>query len=550
MTGAKGQGPSVIPRPRQAERLGSGAVLADGMVVAAGPGPAAAVADLLASELRAATGWEVHRAPASAQSPHGVVRLRTEERVASSTGPASAFAARGPETYRLRVSEDGVDITAASAAGLFYGAGTLRQLMPPSLLRKAPVGRQSSVNVEAWAIEDGPRFSWRGMHLDVSRHFFPKDFVLKLIDLAALHRFNVLHLHLTDDQGWRVQIDRYPLLTKVGAWRRESPLGHYREGRTDGVPHGGFYTKEDLAEIAAYAERRFITVVPEIDMPGHMQAAIAAYPHLGNTGEQLEVLTNWGISEHVLNMEEPTVRFCADVIEEVTEIFPGPFVHIGGDECPTREWEASPAALARCEALGLSAPSQLQGWFTARMAEVAAARGKSLIGWDEILDAGAPPGALIAVWRQDQALRTSVEAAHQGHDVIMAPEPWCYFDWSYADDPREPIAIKPAISVEKAYSFEPVPAGLPAPLHPRILGGQCQLWTEYVATPAHAEYMYFPRACATAEALWSTGPRDWPDFEARLADHTRRLDALGVNYRPLRGPSPGQARTWSAASPD
>jgi hexosaminidase len=448
------------------------------------------------------------------------------------------------------VSADGIDIEAPSARGAFYGTRTLRQMLPAELLRSAPARPIDRVDLIGAEIEDGPRFAWRGMGLDVSRHFMPKDFILKLVDLASLHKLNVLHLHLTDDQGWRVQIDRYPCLTEVGAWRRESPLGHYREGRKDGVPHGGFYTKADLAEIVAYAARRFVTVVPEIDMPGHMQAAIASYPELGNTGRQLEVYTTWGVSDHVLNLEASTVRFCADVLEEVMDIFPGPYVHIGGDECPITEWEASPETHRLSQAYGLDGPQKFQGWFTARMSEVVAARGRALMGWDEILDAGAPPGALIAVWREDHATRAATEAARTGHDVVMSPEHWAYFDWAYSDSPNEPLAIRPAISVEHAYSFEPVPSGLPDEFAPHILGAQCQLWTEYVPTPSHAEYMYFPRACAWAEVTWSAGERTWEGFKPRLEEHMARLDALGVNYRPLNGPTPGQVRTWATTGPN
>ena len=527
----------MIPRPVHSRDLGPGTTLADGMVIAA-DGPAQAVAALLATEVEAATGWQVLRAGPGVHSPQGVVRLEVR--------PDPLL---GPEGYRLRASGTGVDIVAASTAGVFYGTRTLRQLLPPALLRSAPARAVTSVEVDGVEIEDAPRFGWRGLALDVSRHFFPKDFILKLVDLASLHKLNVLHLHLTDDQGWRVQIDRYPRLTEVGAWRRQSALGHRSEGLFDGVPHGGFYTKDDLSEIVAYAARRFVTVVPEIDMPGHMQAAVASYPELGNTGRQLEVFTNWGISEHVLNLEEPAVRFCTEVLEEVMDIFPGPYIHIGGDECPTTEWGASERARRRCEALGLGGPDKLQGWFTAQMSEVVSAHGKALVAWDEVLDAGAPPGAVITVWRHQHAGHTDAYGASTGHDIVMAPETWTYFDWAYADDPREPLAIRPAISVEQAYSFEPVPAGLPEELEPRIIGAQGQLWTEYVPTGQHAEYMYFPRACALAEAVWSPRERRWDDFEIRLRHHTARLDALGVNYRPLDGPTPGQARSWLGPEP-
>jgi hexosaminidase len=400
------------------------------------------------------------------------------------------------------------------------------------------------VEVGGIPVEEGPRFAWRGMLLDVSRHFLPKSFILKLIDLASFHKLNVLHLHLTDDQGWRMPIDKYPPLVEIGAWRRESPAGHWSEDRFDGAPHGGFYSKSDLAEIVAYAGRRFVNVLPEIDMPGHMLAAIAAYPELGNTGEQFEVGTRWGISEHVLNLDETTIGFCTDVLDEVLDIFPSRYIHIGGDECPTSEWEASEAAQRLRRELGVADERALQGWFTGRIAEFLSGRSRTPVGWDEILEAGSPAGAAAIAWRGQQF---GLEAAEAGHDVVMQPMPWCYFDWSYADDPREPIAIFPETSVEKVYRYEPVPPALAPELQERILGTQCALWTEYVPNERHAEYMYFPRACALAEVAWSSAPREWTEFEPRLARHLERLDALGVNYRPLDGPTPGQARIWAGA---
>ncbi|HTV12448.1 MAG TPA: beta-N-acetylhexosaminidase [Acidimicrobiales bacterium] len=528
----------MIPQPAVVQRGGPGYALTGGTVVAVSPA-AREVGELFAAELRAASGWHVACVGTDEHAPEGAPMVRV---LADLPGRPSTH-----EGYRLKVSAEGIDIQAPSAAGAFYGTRSLLQLLPPDLLRSAPSKNWDRVEVEGVNIQDSPRFAWRGMALDVSRHFFPKAFILKLLDLASFHKLNVLHLHLTDDQGWRVQVDRYPKLTEIGAWRRESPAGHYSEGRKDGTPHGGFYSKADLTEIVAYAARRFVTVVPEIDMPGHMQAAIAAYPELGNTAQPLEVYTNWGISEHVLNMGPGTVRFCRDVLEEVTDIFPAPFVHIGGDECPTKEWEASAEARRRAQELGLTGPRHLQAWFSAQMAETVAATGKSLIAWEEVLGGGAPPGAVITVWQAEHALRAAVQAAENKHRVIMAPEPWTYFDWAYADDPREPLAIRPAISTEKVYSFEPVPQGLRQDLESYILGAQCQLWTEYVSTPQHAEYMYFPRACALAEVTWTGRGRQWPEFERRLRDHTARLTALGVNYRPLEGPTPGQARTWPRA---
>jgi hexosaminidase len=535
----------LIPRPRSLRSGGPGTTLSDGMVVAADD-ESAGVASLLASELETATGWRILRDALGATNPNGVVQLSVRPDSGESAGG-------GAEGYRLRVSETGVEIEAPSAAGVFYGTRTLRQLLPPALLRSAPAslgGADGStpsvgpVQLDGVEVEDGPRFEWRGIHLDVGRHFFPKSFVLRLIDLASLHKLNRFHLHLTDDQGWRFEVDRYPLLTQVGAWRRESPVGHNSEGRGDGTPHGGFYTKADLAEIVAYAARRFVTVVPEVDMPGHMLAAIAAYPELGNTGRQFEVYTRWGISDHVLNLEEGTIRFCKDVLDEVTDVFPGPYVHIGGDECPITEWEASPQSRQLCESLGLPSPQLLQSWFSKQMADAMAAKGRVMVGWTEILEGGAPPGTVIMVWRGEDARRVAIAAAEAGHDVVMSPETWTYFDWAYSDDPSEPVAIRGSIDVPDVYRLEPVPEGLPSGLEGHVLGAQCQLWTEYVPTSEHAEYLYFPRVCAFSEVAWSPKERSWEEFEPRLVDHLDRLDAMGVNYRPLAGPTPGQARNW------
>jgi len=525
----------IVPKPQILHEAHGGAVLSDGMLVAADAG-CAEVADLLAGELQAATGWKVHRGEENLPTPGGTIYL----------GLGSGLPAEG---YSLRVGEGRVTIAGGSAAGAFYGTRTLRQLLPPSLLRSAPAKRVGAVALDGLEVQDSPRFGWRGLLFDVARHYFPKQFLLRLVDLMSFHKLNVLHLHLTDDQGWRAQIDRYPLLTSVGAWRRESPLGHQRSGKKDGKPHGGFYTKADLAELCSYASRRYVTVVPEVDMPGHTQAAVAAYPELGNTGQQLEVSTDWGISEHVLNMEESTADFCAQVLEEVMDVFSSPYVHIGGDECPTAEWEVSPRAQELIERRGLAGPRALQGWFTSRIASAVAERAKTLICWEEVLDAGAPAGTVIEAWRSQTAAAAAERAARQGHQVVMAPEPWCYFDWAYSDDPAEPLAIRPAISVEQAYSFEPLPAGLPAELAGNVLGAQCQLWTEYVPSSEHAEYMLWPRACAFAETVWSGPERDWDDFQRRLAAHLERLDAIGVNYRPLNGPNPGQARLWRAGQP-
>ena len=523
----------MIPRPLSRRATGERSHLGPGLEIAADEASTEA-ADLLATELWAATRRSVGRVvDASAGSP-GSIRLRVGEVPGA---PSS------PESYRLAAGADGVEIVGASAAGVFYGTRSLLQLLPASVLRRGAlepaVERLELPGVE---IVDGPRFAWRGAHLDVARHFLGKQWILRLIDLLALHKVNVLHLHLTDDQGWRLPVDKWPRLTEVGAWRRESSAGHASEGRFDGVPHGGYYSKDDLREIVGYASVRHISVVPEIDMPGHMQAAVAAYPELGNGSGQWEVMTSWGISDHVLNLEASTLEFCRDVLTEVLEIFPSRYIHIGGDECPTVEWEQSEHAQRLKGELGVADERALQGWFTAQMAEFLTSRGRVLVGWDEILEGGPPPGSVVMAWR---AQREGLAAAMAGLDVVMAPMQWLYFDWAYEDSPREPLAIWPGTSVQRVYEYEPVPQRLDPDRVHHVLGTQCQLWTEYVADPRHAEYLYFPRVSAFAEVAWSPADRDWPGFEERLVEHLTRLDALGVNYRPLDGPTPGQARVWT-----
>jgi hexosaminidase len=431
-----------------------------------------------------------------------------------------------------------VVITGGGPAGVFYGTQTLRLLLPPDTLRAAPAaGVPNALTLPAVEIEDAPRYAWRGVHLDVARHFFPKDWILRLIDLAALHKLNVLHLHLTDDQGWRFPSQRYPLLTEVGGWRKESPVGHAREKKFDGTPHGGSYTVADLREIVAYAARRHVNVVPEIDLPGHMQAAIAAYPELGNTDalknrkKPLKVRTRWGISRHVLNVDDATIEFCANVLDEVMDVFPSTYIHLGGDECPASEWHDSDRARQRMRDLGLRAESQLQGWFMAQVAQRLAARGRRMVGWDEVIDADGPDDAVIMAWRKDGHMGRW--AAELGHQVVMAPEYYVYLDWAHTDDKSEPVAIRGATSVADVYTFDPIPRGLSEAACKNIIGAQAQLWTEYVPDTSHAEYMYFPRLCAFAEVVWSPPNGDLTEFEARLTTHLPALDACDVNYRPL-----------------
>ena len=452
-----------------------------------------------------------------------------------------ALARLGEEGYRLSVTPARITIRAFRPAGAFYAVQTLRQLLPPDNFRQAPVAGVSWT-VPAVQIEDRPRFQWRGAHLDVSRSFMPKEFVKKYIDLLALHKLNRFHWHLTDDQGWRIEIKKYPLLTTVGAWRRNSLVGvqhNYADSTQwvyDNVPHGGFYTQDDVREVVAYAKARFITVVPEIEMPGHAQAAIAAYPWLGNTGAQLDVLAHWGVDENIMNPSDSAIHFMQDVLTEVLTLFPGHWVHTGGDEAPKAQWAASPVAQARIKALGLHSENALQSWLTAQMSQWLAARGRALVGWDEILEGGMEglaPNAVVMSWR---GIEGGIAAAQAGHDVVMTPTSNTYFDYYQSPNrAAEPLAIGGFLPLDSVYAYEPVPAALTPEQGAHVLGTQGQIWTEYQRNPKNVEYMVFPRLVALAEVAWT--PRElknFADFYARLTKHLARLGALDVNYRPLR----------------
>ena len=451
----------------------------------------------------------------------------------------------GAEGYRLTVRPDRVLIEAGGPAGAFYAAQTLRGLLPPAAYRRAATGADAeSWRVPCVTIADVPRFSWRGVMLDVARHFVPKHDVLRFIDLAALHKLNILHLHLTDDQGWRIEIRRYPELTKVGSWRRESSLGHRRHGLTDNRPHGGYYTQDDIREIVAYAAERHITVVPEIDVPGHTGAAIAAYPELGNRdlpgeGAKPEVATGWGIFERVLNVEQATLEFLHGVFDEVMELFPSRWIGVGGDECPTEEWVSSPQAQARMAELGLSRPDDIRAWYTARLAEHLAEHGRTLFGWDEICEVELPPGVVVASWR---GVEGAVIAARQGYDVVLCPQGQVYLDYRQSESLDEPTPVGSVTTLADVHAFNPIPAALGPNEAQHVLGAQCNIWTEHIDSPRAVDYMTFPRLCAFAETVWTGPGQDHQDFLLRMADHEQRLDALGVEYRHASGPLPWQSR--------
>jgi hexosaminidase len=429
----------------------------------------------------------------------------------------------GAEGYRLSVTPDGVE-AAGTRAGLRWAVQTLRQLLPEAIYETAPQ-TDARWAVPCVDIVDVPRYAWRGSLLDVARWYQPVPFLRRYVDLMALHKLNTLHLHLTDDQGWRFEVRRYPRLTEVGAWRRESNAGHARENRFDGTPHGGFYSQADLRDLVAYAARRGVRVMPEIDVPGHMQAAIAAYPWLGNDpGTPVGVRTAWGVSSHILNAAEETVTFVTDVLDEVAEVFPFEYVHLGGDEVPPDEWLASAAAHRRAAEAGLSHVEDLLGWWAGRLAGHLARHGRRAAFWDEVLDRGTPPGSLIFGWR-DESRVAAARAA--GHEVVAVPQRYLYLDWAETDGPEEPLAIFAPLPLDRVYGYEPG----------AVYGVQGQVWSEYLPTPELVEWRAYPRLAAVAEVGWSDPrPRDVAEFRSRLAAHLARLDVLKVNYRPLDAP--------------
>jgi hexosaminidase len=460
--------------------------------------------------------------------------------------------ALGPEEYRLVSDSNGVFIEGGSPAGVFWGAQTLRQLLGPDAYRRAPLDRRRTWAVPHLTIQDSPRFPWRGLMLDVARHFMPKEGVLRYLDLMAAHKLNVFHFHLTDDQGWRVQIKRYPKLTEIGSWRARTKFGHRASPLWDDKPHGGYYTQDDIREIVAYAAERHITVVPEIDVPGHSQAAIAAYPELGNTDvitasikgdNSLPVWDTWGINPNVLAPTDNTLRFYEGVFEELLELFPSEFIHVGGDECLKDQWKQSPTAQARIAELGLADEDELQSWFIGHFDKWLSARGRRLVGWDEILEGGLADGAVVSSWRGYEG---GITAARAGHDVVMCPEQYVYLDWRQAPGEDEPVPIAHVRTLEDVYRFEPVPEQLSEAEARHVLGTQANVWTEVMEDHARVDYQTFPRLAAFAEVAWSAlpapGERDFADFERRMTAHYARLDALGVAYRPPTGPLPWQRR--------
>lgn len=435
--------------------------------------------------------------------------------------------AENPEGYQLKVTSDQVVISGPTEAGVFYGIQTLR--------KSIPVAQGVDIALPAVEINDYPRFSYRGAMLDVSRHFFPVDSVKRFIDMLALHNINRFHWHLSEDQGWRIEIKSRPELTEIGSKRAETVIGH-NSGKYDGKPYGGFFTQEEAKEIVAYAAERHITVIPEIDMPGHMQAALAAYPNLGCTGGPYEVWKIWGVSEDVLCAgNDETLKFIEDVLGEIIQIFPSEYIHVGGDECPKVRWEKCPKCQARIKALGLksdknhSKEERLQSFVINHIEKFLNDHGRQIIGWDEILEGGLAPNATVMSWRGESG---GIEAAKQKHDVIMTPNTYLYFDYYQAKDTEnEPFGIGGYLPIERVYSYEPMPASLTPEEQQYIKGVQANLWTEYIATFSHAQYMVLPRWAALCEVQWSTpDKKNYEDFLSRLPRLIKWYDAEGYNY--------------------
>jgi hexosaminidase len=429
--------------------------------------------------------------------------------------------------YLLNIRENSIALDAGNDNGLKYGIQTLRQLFF--------YARLNNEGVHCQVITNAPNYNYRGMHLDVARHFMPVEFVKQYIDMMAMLKMNYFHWHLVDDQGWRIEIKKYPKLTEVGSKRKETLIGH--GGRPpfeyDGKPHEGFYTQEEIKDIVAYAQKRGITIIPEIEMPGHAQSAIASYPELGVTGEKIDVWTRWGVSPYIYNVEESTFEFLEGVLIEVAELFPGKYIHIGGDEAVKDQWKASARIQQRMKELGVKTEADLQSYFIKRIADFLRSKNKTIVGWDEILEGGAPEDAIVTYWRSWVKPSPALEAAEHGHKVIFTPASLCYFDHyqTTLKDSIEPPAIGGCTPVDSLYIKNPVKNDLPADLKNMVWGAQGNVWTEYMKTPDHVEHMVMPRMAALAEVLWTDEKeQDFDDFKRRFKLFSQWLETKDINY--------------------
>ncbi len=433
------------------------------------------------------------------------------------------------EGYAIEVMGDEIKVKFLSASGLFYALQTIRQLLPVNFENDL-AEKINSVHIPGVIIRDYPAYEYRGMHLDVGRHMFPVETIKKYIDLLAMHKMNRFHWHLTEDQGWRIEIKKYPKLQEISAYRDETLVGHFSDQphQFDGIRYGGYYTQDEIRDIVKYAQDRMITIIPEIELPGHSQAVLAAYPEFGCTGKTVEVSKIWGIRENVFCPKEETFQFLQDVLTEVMDLFPSKLIHIGGDECPKTQWEQSAFCQQLIKKEGLKDEHELQSYFIQRIEKFVNSHGRNIIGWDEILEGGLAPNAAVMSWRGTEG---GIAAAKMEHPVVMTPNSHCYFDHYQSKDSGEPLAIGGFLPVEKVYSYHPTPEDLAPEFQKYIIGAQGNVWTEYIKTPEHLEYMAFPRAIALSEVVWTpVGQRDYKDFSLRLSNHFNRLDELNVNY--------------------
>ena len=561
-SGKESEKTAVIPQPVSVTEGSGEFTVTPGMKVYAAA-EAEKAAEFLIEDFRLAGGFTLKRAANAEEA--AICFVLSEEAL-----PAE----KGKEAYTLDVSADSVRITAGDAAGFFYGYQTLKQLLPVEIYG-GTVQAGVSWTVPAVSIEDWPRFKWRGLMLDSVRHFMPLPTVKRYIDLMAIHKFNTLHWHLTDDQGWRLEIKKYPLLTEVGSKREQTLKGHFtkkEEGghRFDGTPHGGYYTQEEAREIVRYAAERGITVVPEIEIPGHAQAAIAAYPWLGvrdipddvliarkadsacffnceecHRGNDVRVSEIWGVSPNVFKPSEETMAFLKDVLTEVLAIFPSEYIHVGGDECPRDQWNLSPEVQQFIKDNNLGDGDGVQSWFLHRIDEFLTEKGRKLIGWDEILDGGLSPNAAVMSWRGKSG---GVRAAKMGHDIIMAPNTFVYLDYYQESAPYNLLGIGGFLPLKTVYRFDPVGTALAGKYEKYVLGGQANVWAEYLKSIEQVEYTAYPRAAAVAETIWTPKERkNYLSFTQRLSRHLQRLAILDVNFCV---PSKGHKAATITASED
>jgi hexosaminidase len=530
---------AIIPAPQKCERRDGVFRLDASLRIVADPA-SRQTAQWLAERLRRATGYPMPVATSrTGKAAAGTILLTTQD----------ADAALGQEGYVLTVAPGSVVVRAPEPAGVFYGMQSLLQLLPPEVF-SAVVATNAAWRMPCVEIQDQPRFPWRGLMLDVSRHFFTKTEVEQLLDLLALHKINTFHWHLVDDQGWRIEIKKYPKLTQVGAWRDGVGFGFGKSVTTNYGPdgrYGGFYTQDEIREVVAYAAARHIAIVPEIEMPGHSTAALAAYPQFSCTGGPFKMELQGGVFHGVYCAgNDQTFAFLQDVLTEVFALFPGKYIHIGGDEAPKDDWEKCAKCQARMKMEGLKDEKELQSYFIRRIGEFVNSKGRTLIGWSEIREGGLARNAALMDW-----IGGAVEGAGEGHDVVMSPTAHCYLDYYQSQNhSAEPRAGGGYLPLTKVYSFEPVPANLPAQFQGHILGAQGNLWTEYIPTVKQMQYMIFPRECAMAEVAWSPKEaRNWDDFVRRLQIHARRLDQLNVNYRHDASTTPAPPPAASGSGP-